>query len=162
MPTISLRSSRFFLVLAILTFLPQVLLFWVAEAVSGVLIAILVSLESFIVFFLAAAVGLEKLYLQRFFGLLLGVVEVVLLLIPFFDDENSAGGIHWILIAMIIPACFASESILLSLSKAVDADLIALIAIILGISTVVLFGAAMYLEGLVPLDLPPGNLNSLS
>ncbi len=155
-PTISLRSSGFFLVLAFLTFLPQVLLFWVAEEVPGVLIAILVSLESFMVFFLAAAIGLEKLYFRRFFGLLLGVVGVAVLLIPFFDVENSAVGIHWILIAMIIPACFAGESILLSLSKAVDADLVAVIAIIFGISTVVLFGAAMYFEGLVQLDLPPG------
>lgn len=155
-PRVSARSIGFFLVLAFLTFLPQALLFWVASAVPGVLIAILISLESFMVFFIAAAIGLESLSLRRFFGLFLGVVGVGVLLSPFYDADSGQVALYWLLITMIIPACFAGETILLSLSKSIDADLIAVVALIFGLSTALLFAAAVLTSGFVPLAVPPG------
>jgi CheY-like chemotaxis protein len=158
MPRVSTSSIGFFLVLALLTFIPQVLLFWVAAAVPGVLIAILISLESFMVFFVAAAIRLEPMSLRRFFGLFLGVAGVAVLLVPFYSVENSPLSLHWLLITMIIPACFAGETVLLSLSKSIDADLIAVVALIFGLSTVVLFGVAALTGGFVPLQAVPGRL----
>ncbi|MCY1126519.1 response regulator [Frigidibacter sp. RF13] len=155
-PKVSWRSAGFFAVLAFLTFLPQVLLFWVAETVPGVLIAILVSLESFLVFFIAAAIGLENLSLRRFVGLLFGVSGVGVLLLPFFDVDNSSVHILWLFVTMLIPACFASETIMMSLSKAIDADLIAVVALIFGLSAVVLFAATALRSGFVPLSIVPG------
>ncbi|MCW3780411.1 response regulator [Defluviimonas salinarum] len=155
-PRVSRRSARFFALLAFLTFLPQVLLFWVAESVPGVMIAILVSLESFLVFFIAAGIGLERLSVRRFMGLLLGVAGVGVLLLPFFDIANSTVQIHWLFITMLIPACFASETIMMSMSKAIDADLIAVVAVTFGLSTSVLFVASALNSGFVPLHAVPG------
>lgn len=155
-PKVSRRSAGFFVVLAFLTFLPQVLLFWVAESVPGVLIAILVSLESFLVFFIAAAIGLERLSARRFVGLLLGVAGVGVLLLPFFDVTNSTVHIFWLFITMLIPACFANETIMMSMSKTIDADLIAVVALIFGLSAVVLGAATALHSGFVPLSAVPG------
>lgn len=155
-PRISWRSVGFFAGLAFLTFLPQVLLFRVAETVPGVLIAILVSLESFLVFFIAAAIGLEKLTVRRFGGLLLGVAGVSVLLFPYLNIDNSTVHIYWLLVTILIPVCFASETITMSLSKAIDADLMAVVALIFGLSTVVLFIATALHSGFAPLKLIPG------
>lgn len=155
-PRLSPRTLAFCLVLALLTLAPQVLLFWVAEEVPGVMIAILVSLESFIVFFVAAMSGMERLSLRRLFGLLLGISGVLALLLPQFDIGPSAVAIVWLALAMCIPACFAGESILLSLAKSFDLDVIAAAVIIFAMSTVILLIAVATTVGFVPLRLRPG------
>lgn len=156
LPVVSGRSVGFFAILAFLTFLPQVLLFRVAESVPGVMIAILVSLESFLVFFIAAAIGLERLSARRFLGLLLGVAGVVVLLLPVLDIDNGTLRIEWLLVTMLIPACFASETVMMSRSKAIDADLIAVVAVIFDVSAVILGVACALHAGFAPLHVVPG------
>jgi len=156
LPRASWRSAKFLLVLALLRLMPQVLLFWVATSVPGTLIAILVSLESFLVFFIASAIGLETLTVRRFVGLMLGVAGVGALLLPYLDAGHTTASISWLFITMLIPACFASETVLMSRSRAIDADLVAVVAIVFGLSACILFVAATLTSGLVPLHLVPG------
>jgi pimeloyl-ACP methyl ester carboxylesterase len=49
--------------------LPQLTLFWIAENVPAMVISIVLSVESFIVFVVAAVIGLEAPNLKRFIGL---------------------------------------------------------------------------------------------
>lgn len=155
-PKISWETGRFFVVLALLTLLPQVLLFWVAATVPGVLIAILISLESFMVFFIAATIGLESINRRRFFGLLLGILGVIALMLPFLDMTGGDLTMVWVLLTMLIPACFAGESILLSLSKSIEADLVAVTTIIFGLSTIILLAVTAMFASFIPLHFPPG------
>jgi DNA-binding response OmpR family regulator/drug/metabolite transporter (DMT)-like permease len=153
-PRLSPKTFGFCLILALLTLAPQVLLFWVAEEVPGVIIAILVSLESFIVFFVATMSGMERMSLRRLFGLVLGVSGVLVLLLPQFNVGPGAIAIAWLVLAMCIPACFAGESILLALAKSFDLDVIAATVIIFCMSTVILLIAVGTTVGFVPLQFP--------
>lgn len=155
-PKPSWNTGKFLLILAIATLLPQVLLFWVATEVPGVIIALLVTLESFIVFFVAAVIGLEKISMRRFLGLSLGISGVLTLLLPQMYASSGGVAFGWLMLAMAIPACFAGESIFLSLSKSVEMDLVAVIALVFVLSTAILTLAIIVAGSFVPLQFPPG------
>ncbi len=102
--------------------LPQVFLFWAAGNVPAMIIAIILAAESFIVFVIAAAMGLEAPSLKRFFGLTLGLACVALIMVPGAEDTGVAGWI-WILVALAVPFCYALEDIIIAALPDGEADI---------------------------------------
>ncbi len=125
--------------------LPQLFLFWVAAHVPAVIIAIVLAAESFIVFILAASIGLEAPSFKRFVGLSLGLCCVILIIIPG-SDETGASGWLWIVAVLAVPLCYAVEDILISAMPDKNAD-------ILATSTGIIFAAAIIL---MPITLVTG------
>lgn len=93
--------------------LPQMTLFWVAENVPAMVISIILAVESFIVFAVAALIGLEAPSLKRFVGLSLGLVCVLMIILP---GEGALGtsSFAWILAAMLVPAFYAAEGLMIA------------------------------------------------
>lgn len=93
--------------------LPQLTLFWIAENVPAMVISMVLSVESFIVFGVAAAIGLEAPSLKRFAGLSLGLVGVLMVMLP---GAEAAGGASsmWILAALLVPLYYAVEGLMIA------------------------------------------------
>lgn len=93
--------------------LPQLTLFWVASNVPAMVISIVLAVESFIVFVIAALIGLEAPSLKRFVGLSLGLVCVLLVMLP---GEAAMGGGNWIwiLAALLVPSFYATEGLMIA------------------------------------------------
>jgi len=156
-PKWSWQVGRYFFFLAVLTLLPQVLLFWVAAHLPAVMIAIMVTLESFIVFFIAGMMGLEKINIRQFFGLTLGVLGILALFLPQLSQSSGGAAVIWLLLAMCIPACFAGKNILLSMSNSIKLDIIATCLIMFAISTIILFMVIAVFGRFPLLQFPPQN-----
>jgi CheY-like chemotaxis protein/drug/metabolite transporter (DMT)-like permease len=93
--------------------LPQLTLFWVAENVPAMVISIILAVESFIVFAVAALVGLEAPSFKRFVGLSLGLVCVLFVIVPG-DGALGTTSWIWILATMLVPSFYAAEGLMIS------------------------------------------------
>jgi len=96
---------------AVLHGLATILMFEAAGRVSGIMLSIILALEGFIVFLLAALMRTESPSLRRFAGLCVGLGGVLVLLLA----RNRIEGVSdwlWILIALIIPTLYAFMDIL--------------------------------------------------
>ena len=93
--------------------LPQLTLFWIAENVPAMVISMVLALESFIVFVVAAVIGLEAPNLKRFIGLSLGLASVLLVMLPG-SDAAGGGGWLWILAALLVPLYYGLEGLLIA------------------------------------------------
>lgn len=92
---------------------PQLMLFWVAENVPAMVISMVLAAESFIVFVVAAILGLEAPNLKRFIGLSLGLASVLLVMLPG-ADSIGGGNWLWILATLVVPMCYAFESLMIA------------------------------------------------
>ncbi len=93
--------------------LPQVALFWVSPHVPGIILSITLALESLIVFSIAAALRMETPNMTRLTGLLIGLFAVIMVMFTN-NTENGPGASLWVLAAVIVPASYAIESILVA------------------------------------------------
>jgi CheY-like chemotaxis protein/drug/metabolite transporter (DMT)-like permease len=93
--------------------LPQLFLFWVAAEVPAMIIAIVLAAESFMVFILAAVLGLEAPNLKRFMGLSLGLACVVLIMVPGSESTGVSSWI-WIVATLGVPLCYAIEDVVIA------------------------------------------------
>ncbi len=93
--------------------LPQLTLFWIAENVPAMVISMVLAVESFIVFVVAAALGLEAPNLKRFIGLSLGLASVLLVMLPGADTIGGSNWL-WILAALMVPLCYAIEGLMIA------------------------------------------------
>lgn len=114
--------------------LSQLLLFWAASEPPAMIIAIILTAKSFIVFIIAASMGLEAPNLKRFIGLSLGLACVVLIMVPGSGSTGSASWV-WILIALGVPFCYALEDMIATSTGAT-------IAAALSLAPVTLFSSA--------------------
>jgi CheY-like chemotaxis protein len=113
-PRFERRYLPYLLTLAILgTLLPEIALLWVAEHVPAMALSIIVALEAIVVFVIAALLGMESPNLRRFIGLCLGLGCVLFLIMPA-ESVGSRVDVMWILAALLVPLCYASEDLLLA------------------------------------------------
>lgn len=103
--------------------LPHLFLFWVAGHVPAMIIAIVLAAESFIVFILAAVLGLEAPNLKRFIGLSFGLACVVLIMVPGSDGTGVSSWL-WIAATLGIPLCYAIEDIVVAALPSEGTDVI--------------------------------------
>lgn len=137
-PQASWQPIRRYIILALIgAVLPQLFLFWAASSVPAMIIAIILAAESFIVFVLAASMGLEAPSMKRFIGLSLGLACVVLIMVPGSEGSGVAGWV-WILVTLAVPICYAFEDIVIAALPDGEAD-------ILGAGTGITIAAAVIL-----------------
>lgn len=116
-------AIRSYLILGLIgCVLPQLFLFWAAGNVPAMIIAIVLAAESFIVFIIAASMGLEAPSLKRFLGLSLGLACVALIMVPGSDNSGVASW-FWILVTLAVPLCYALEDIVIAALPETDADI---------------------------------------
>lgn len=109
----------FLITLAIFgTVLPEIALFWVAEHLPAMVLAIIVTLEAMIVFVIAALLGLEAPSLRRFIGLCFGIGCVLFIILPTQSADGSAS-ILWVLAALLVPLLYAFEDLLITAPKVI-------------------------------------------
>lgn len=117
--------------------LPQLCLFWVASQVPAMIIAIVLAAESFLVFIMAAVLGLEAPNLKRFIGLSFGLICVVLIMVPG-SDSSGVSSWFWLAATLVVPACYAIEDILVAALPEKGTD-------VLGTTTGIVVAAALLL-----------------
>ena len=103
---------RFFVIGLIGTMLPQVLFFMIAQNLPAMIILLILAAQSFIIFVIAAVLGLEQPSAKRFWGLCLGLASIAMVILPG-SQMTGMGSWVWILIAVLVPACYAGETLLL-------------------------------------------------
>ena len=113
-PRFSAATMRFGLIAGLFAgVLPQTALFWASSHISGVVLSITLALESLLVFSIAAALRIESPSLNRFFGLFLGLVAVLVVVFAGGTNASFANPL-WMLVAIVVPLSYAIESILVA------------------------------------------------
>lgn len=113
-PRVTRAKLRFGLVAGLFAgVLPQVALFWASNHLPGIVISITLALESLFVFLIAAAIRIERPSALRLFGLLLGLVAVLLVMFGT-DKADELGPPLWVLAVLVVPLSYAVESILVA------------------------------------------------
>lgn len=97
---------------AVLNDLSSVIVFAAAGRVTGIMLSIILALESFTVFLIAAILRIEETTARRFMGLVAGLAGVLFLL---FARENLEGVNDWIwiLVALTIPIIYGLMDVLM-------------------------------------------------
>lgn len=140
----SLKVSRaawaFILQWALLYGASSVLLFEAAGRVSGIMLSIVMALQGFAVFLIAAAIRIEEPTFRRFLGLGLGLFGVIALVLVRNSEPGMNDGV-WILVAISIPVLYGLADILIALRNPPDLD------------ATVASGLVLLLSGLIVLPL---------
>lgn len=91
----------------------EVLLFTAAQSVAAPTLSVVIALESLIVFALSAALGRENVTLKRVLGVVVGLGGVLVVLQ---SPSAASGDGAWalLLLALLVPACYAFEDLLLA------------------------------------------------
>jgi DNA-binding response OmpR family regulator/drug/metabolite transporter (DMT)-like permease len=111
----------FILTWAFLFGLSSVVLFEAAGRVSGIVLSIIMALQGFAVFTIAAAMRIEAPSLRRFAGLGIGLVGVLTLLVV----REAVPGLNdwgWLFVAMLVPVLYGLIDILLAVRHPPDLD----------------------------------------
>jgi DNA-binding response OmpR family regulator/drug/metabolite transporter (DMT)-like permease len=133
--------------------LQQLALFWVTAHVQATTVSLIVTLEGFMVFAVAAALRLERATMKRMIGLAFGLVGSALVIL---SRESLASGDtwFWLLVAASVPFLFAVEDIFLASRRPDGTDIIHSTGIMAAISCVItlvvalLAGAPVRIEGI--------------
>lgn len=142
----SLRVNRpefmFLLAWAFIFGLSSVVLFEAAGRVSGIALSIIIAMQGFAVFSIAAAMRIEAPSLMRFAGLGLGLAGVLSLLLV---REKVTGGddLTWLLIATLIPILYGAIDILIAVKHPPKLDPIVSSGLVLVLSAVLVLPFAL-------------------
>lgn len=122
--------------------LQQLAVFWVTEHVEATTVSLIVTLEGFMVFAVAALLRLENARLRRLFGLSLGLAGAVLVILT----RDSLGGERvwlWLVLAASVPFLFAVEDIFLASRRPKGADIIQITGLMAAISCAITLAMAL-------------------
>jgi CheY-like chemotaxis protein len=125
----------FLLAWAFLHGLSTIIMFEAAGRVTGIMLSIILALQGFTVFLLAAILRIENPTTQRFVGLCIGLAGVLLLLFAR-DQLEGVDDWVWIMIALTIPVIYGLMDILLDKKNPPELDPIAGIGLMLLASAV--------------------------
>lgn len=152
LPRLNLSQCLFFLGWATLNgVLTRIMLLLVAEHVEATVLALLATLQSFLVLAIAAATRTEKVSARRLCGVLLGLAGVAMILLSRLDPTEVQANV-WLLAALVLPALYGIEWAFLGNKRPEQIDVTATVGIMM------LFSAVM----LVPIAYATGNLVWLS
>ena len=120
------------------TTIPTAITFAVAAEVGAGMVAIMIALAPILTYFGALFLGLERRNRWRLAGVALGFCAVLLLIVP--DIEIASDNLTvWLLVTLIIPVCYAGESLVIALKRPPEGDAMMLVAGMLLSSALVLF-----------------------
>lgn len=122
--------------------LSSVVLFEAAGRVSGIALSIIIAMQGFAVFAIAAAMRIEAPSLMRFLGLGLGLVGVLALI--FARDTVTVGdNVSWLLIAALIPLLYGAIDILIAVKHPPKLDPIVSSGLVLVLAAVLVLPFAL-------------------
>lgn len=160
LPRLAWSDMQFFLLWAVISgILGRLITLWVAEYVEASALAVIATLQSFIVFAFAAVTKLEKATLRRVLGLLTGLVGVIVVLWTRFESSNAQT--IWLAIALLLPVIFALEWAVLATKRPARINIIAAIGIMTLLSTVLLIPIVLFTGEFVPINAQIGTLGIL-
>lgn len=107
------KGWAFMVVAGVIGAAGEMLLFSASAELPASTVVMILALDSFIVFAIAAAIGHEKGNLRRFFGLLIGASAVLLIVISG-SQLTGAGTMIWYVIALAVPTLYALDYILIA------------------------------------------------
>jgi len=131
----------FLLAWAVLHGLSTIVMFEAAGRVTGIMLSIILALQGFTVFLLAAILRIENPSAQRFVGLCIGLAGVLLLLLAR-DQLQGVRDWVWIMIAVTIPVMFGLMDILLDHKHPPNLDPVAGVGLMLVMATALTFPLA--------------------
>jgi DNA-binding response OmpR family regulator/drug/metabolite transporter (DMT)-like permease len=136
------QEFMFLLSWAFIFGLSSVVLFEAAGRVSGIALSIIIALQGFAVFTIAAAMRIEAPSLLRFLGLGLGLAGVLALLLV----RESVTGIDsflWLLIATLVPILYGAIDILIAVKHPPKLNPIVASGLVLVLSAVLVLPLAL-------------------
>ena len=132
-----------------------VLIFWVAQYLTGTALSIVIVCEGFIVFVIAALARVEPVSLKRLAGVATGFFGIVSLILTS-GDSTLGGGSVWLVVALLVPLNFAFEDLLVAARMPSGVDVGAMVGLSMLVSALLLLVPAWLLGDLVPLTLAAG------
>jgi CheY-like chemotaxis protein len=136
------EELMFILAWAFIFGLSSVVLFEAAGRVSGIALSIIIALQGFAVFAIAAAMRIEAPSLLRFVGLGLGLAGVLALL--FVRESVTVGdSLLWLLIAALIPLLYGAIDILIAVKHPPKLDPVVSSGVVLVLSAVLVLPFAV-------------------
>jgi CheY-like chemotaxis protein/drug/metabolite transporter (DMT)-like permease len=161
LPRLSWNELRFFVYWAIIAGILQRMTTFIAAAhVEAAMLSLIVTLQGFIVFAIAAMTGMERANAKRLVGLLVGLGGVSLVLFTRFDIAAGAQN-AWLFFAMLLPLLFALEALVLAGRRPVHVDIFASVGLMMGLSAAFLAPVAWATGSLLPLGPEIGRLEML-
>jgi len=146
----------YFIVYALLgAAISESLLFFVASKIEASIISITVVLEGFLTFAFAAFMRIEHPSLSRFAGLLLGLLGVLVILYDKFTGA-SPDALLWTLVALLVPACYAIEGIMLAAKRPEHIEAVTVVGIMQLVAAVILLPVALATGQMVFPSATPG------
>ncbi len=133
------------------TTVPTAITFAVAAEVGAGMVAIMTVLAPVLTYFGALVLGLERRNRWRLAGVALGFCAVLLLIVPDLEIASDTLTV-WLLVTLIIPACYAGESLIIALKRPPEGDAMMLVSGMLLSSALVLFPVTL-VTGSLDLDL---------
>jgi len=154
MPTLTPARLRFGLILGTLAFvLPDIAIFTAAEHVPATIIAIVLALESMVVFVIAALVGLEAPSFKRFVGLCLGLICVGVIVGPGLGSfDGLAINPIWVLVTLSVPVFYGLEGILVSIWPVDDDDPYEMVLVMVVCGALIAWPLAIMFDQTIPMS----------
>ena len=157
LPRVTSASTSFMVVWSVITAGSQVLLFWVAGHLQASLLSIILVTEGFIVFGIAAFLGLEKPKAKRLFGLFAGFVGV-LIIVLIGDQFSVVTNWIWVGLALTIPTVYAFEDLQIAARMPEEWDIVGAVGIVSLFAMLILLPVAYFFDEFVTLN---ANLDQL-
>lgn len=160
LPSLRWSDVQFFMLWAVISgILGRFTTLWVAGYVEASALAVIATLQSFIVFAFAAITRLEKATLRRVLGLTLGMIGVLAVLWTRLDGSETQT--MWLGIALLLPIIYALEWAVLATKRPVRIDIVAAIGIMMTLSTVLLIPIVLLSGEMIPFSAQMGKLGFL-
>ncbi|MDH3690554.1 MAG: response regulator [Gammaproteobacteria bacterium] len=156
-PRIDRPAIRFFLVWGVISAVGEVFLFWVAQHLQASTISIILVTEGFIVFAFAAMMRMEHPKAKRLVGLGAGFVGIIIMIISS-ESFIGVGSWVWILLALIVPASYAMEDIIIAAKMPEDWDITAAVGLASLAASLMLLPISIVLDDFIPLSFRMGKL----
>lgn len=115
--------------------LSTVIMFEAAGRVTGIMLSIVLALEAFTVFLIAALLRIEETTTRRFLGLMTGLAGVLFLLVAR-ESLEGVSDVLWILVALTIPVLYGLMDVLVDQRHPATLDATAGVGLMLLISAI--------------------------
>lgn len=140
---ISLSDFWFLLVWAAIFGISSFVLFEAAGRVTGIALSIIIAMQGFAVFAIAAVLRIEAPSIRRFIGLAMGLFGVLALLLVR-NETGEMDSWSWMLIAMLVPILYGAIDILLAVKHPPQLDSIVSSGLVLVLSALLFLPLALW------------------
>jgi drug/metabolite transporter (DMT)-like permease len=117
--------------------IPNTNMYFASAHLPAGLLAVIINIVPIIIYPLALLTKQERFYWIRFSGVLLAIAGVMLLTLPKASFPD-VGSVHWVLLALITPLCFAIFALFINPKRPADSEPLSLAAGMLIAATLLL------------------------